>query len=84
MAMRSKNAHYHFDTIHTRHWHQLAMKNGGPVVWGAMVALVEQVGPALTAVEARLPKDFHARSWEAISKGMRAEAERFLAGVDGL
>jgi serine/threonine-protein kinase HipA len=84
MAMRSKNVHYRFDTIHTRHWHQLALKNGGPEVWGAMVGLVEQVGPALAAVEAHLPKDFHGRSWDAISKGMMAEAERFLAGVEGL
>jgi serine/threonine-protein kinase HipA len=84
MAMRSKNVHYRFDTIHTRHWHQLAMKNGGPAVWDAMVGLVEQVGPALAAVEASLPKDFHGRSWDAISKGMMAEAERFLAGAEGL
>ena len=81
MAMRSKNVPYRFDTIHTRHWHQLAMKNGGPVVWDAMVGLALQVGPALAAVEARLPKDFHGRSWDAISMGMTGEAERFLAGV---
>jgi serine/threonine-protein kinase HipA len=84
MAMRSKNVHYRFDTIHTRHWHQLAMKNGGPAVWDAMVGLVEQVGPALAAVGTRLPKGFHGRSWDAISKGMMAEAERFLAGAEGL
>jgi serine/threonine-protein kinase HipA len=84
MAMRSKNVQYRFDTIQARHWHQLAMKNGGPEVWGAMVGLVEQVGPALAAVEARLPKDFHGRSWDAISNGMASEAERFLDGVDGL
>ena len=84
MAMRSKNAHYRFDTIHTRHWHQLAMKNGGPRVWDAMLGLVDQVGTALAAVETRLPEDFHGRSWDAISKGMNAEADRFLAGVEGL
>ncbi len=84
MALRSKNTHYAFDTIHTRHWHQLAMKNGGPAVWDAMQALVEQVGPALAAVERRLPKGFHARSWEAISKGMKGEADRFRAGLAGL
>jgi serine/threonine-protein kinase HipA len=49
-----------------------------------MVGLVEQVGSALAAVEANLPKDFPSTSWDAISKGMRAEAERFLAGVEGL
>jgi serine/threonine-protein kinase HipA len=84
MAMRSKNAHYAFDTIHTRHWHQLAMKNGGRVVWDAMLGLIEQVGPALAAVERRLPKGFHGRSWEAISKGMKGEANRFRAGLEGL
>jgi hypothetical protein len=45
MAMRSKDVHCAFDTIHTRHWRQLAMKNGGPVVWDAMQGLVEQAGP---------------------------------------
>ena len=80
MAMRSKNVHHRFDSIQTRHWHQLAMKNGGLAVWGAMVGLVEKVGPSLAAVEARLPKFFHGRLWAAISKGMMAESERFLGG----
>lgn len=38
----------------------------------------------MAVVEKRLPKDFHGRSWDAISKGMTAQAERFLAGVAGL
>lgn len=84
MAMRSKNAHYALDTIQTRHWHQLAIKHGGPAVWDAMLGLVEQVEPALGAVEQRLPKNFHARSWEAISKGMKGEADRFRSGLAGL
>lgn len=47
MAMRSKDGHYHFNTNQTRHWYQLARNSGGPVVWDAMVGLVERVGPAL-------------------------------------
>ena len=81
MALRSKNAHYALDTIQTRHWHQLAMKHGGLPVWDAMLGLIEQVEPALAAVEKRLPKNFHARSWEAISKGMMGEADRFRSGL---
>ena len=48
-----------------------------------MVGLALQVGPALAAVEARLPTGFHGRSWGLISSGMKAEAKRLLAGVDG-
>ncbi len=84
IAIRSRNVHYRLDTIHARHWHQLAMKNGGPAVWGAMVGLVGQVGHALAAVEARLPDGFPGRTWEAISNGMKAEADRFLIGAEGL
>jgi serine/threonine-protein kinase HipA len=83
MAMRSKNAHCALDSIHTRHWHQPAMKNGGPEVWDAMRGLVEQVEPALAAVEKRLPGNVHGKSWEAISKGMKREADRFRSGLAG-
>lgn len=81
MAMRAKNAHYKLETIQPRHWHQLAMKHGGPTVWEAMQALVERVETALSAVEKRLPKGFPGSTWEAISTGMRAEARRFREGA---
>ena len=81
MAMRAKNAHHKLDTIQPRHWHQLAMKHGGPAVWDAMQALIERVDPALAAVESKLPASFSARTWEAISKGMRVEAKRFVKGA---
>jgi serine/threonine-protein kinase HipA len=81
MAIRSRNAHYVFHTIQARHWHGLAMKNGGIDVWNAMLEMVASVDVALGEVEALLPADFPAWTWEAISQGMRSEAERFLAGV---
>lgn len=81
MALRAKNAHYRLETIQSRHWHQLAMKHGGPAVWDAMQALVERVEPALAAVEGKLPGGFPGRTWEAISRGMRTEAKRFAAGA---
>lgn len=79
MALRSKNTHYEIHTIRARHWHDLAMKNGGPEVWEAMQGLVDRVAPALDAVEAQLPQGFPERIWEPISKGMRGQAEKFLA-----
>lgn len=81
MALRSKNAHYRFHTIHARHWHAQAMKNGGAAVWEAMLRLVERVEPALAAVEALLPGDFPPRIWEAIARGMRSQVARFRMGL---
>ena len=31
-----------------------------------------------------LPPGFPARTWQTISQGMRGEAKRFLAGLDGI
>ena len=84
MAIRSRNAHYHFHTIQARHWKQLATKNGGQAVWEDMVALVESVDEALAEVEGELPKDFPGETREAISTGMRGEAKRFLIEVEML
>lgn len=84
MALRSKNTHYAIHTVLARHWHDLAMKNGGPRVWDAMRGLVERVAPALDAIEARLPRDFSERIREPILEGMRSQAETFLSEAAGL
>lgn len=81
MAVRSKNAHYVLHTIQARHWHQLAIKNGGIAAWDAMLEMAESVDEALGEVEALLPADFPPRTWEAVSQGMRSETKRFLSGV---
>ncbi len=81
MAIRSKNAHYRFRDMHTRHWHQLAMKNGGPLVWSAMVMLVLSVDEVLAKVAPQLPINFQEHTWTSIAEGMRAEAKRFLSGI---
>ena len=74
MAVRAKNAHYTFHSIRARHWHALAMKNGGPPVWQAMLGMIGQVEGALAAVESRLPRSFPSRTWDAIQTGMRSQA----------
>lgn len=79
MAIHSKNTHYHLHTIQTRHWHDLAMKNGGPDVWQAMLELIGTLEPALSEVEAHLPKDFPDRIWTPIAQGMRSQAKKFLS-----
>jgi serine/threonine-protein kinase HipA len=79
MALRSKNAHYDIEGIRARHWHHLAMRNGGPAVWEAMQGLVDQVDAALGAVEAQLPATFPDRIWSPIADGMRSQAKEFQA-----
>jgi len=79
MALRSKNVHYDIYGIRARHWHNLAMKNGGPTVWEAMLGLVDQVEVALVAVETQLPENFPDRIWTPIAYGMRRQAMKFQA-----
>jgi serine/threonine-protein kinase HipA len=80
MALLSKHVHWHFHDILPRHWHALAMKVGGPLVWEVMVRLMQRVAPALDQVGRTLPQDFPARTWDAISRGMRSQAALFLGG----
>jgi serine/threonine-protein kinase HipA len=81
MAVRPKNAHYAFDEIQTRHWHQLAMANGGADIWVAMQELVERVPGTLDTVQARLPRGFNEQLWNAISQAVTAQVDRFGQGL---
>jgi serine/threonine-protein kinase HipA len=81
MALRAKNAHYALHTIQARHWHGLAMKNGGQAVWEAMNAMVGEVEPAIARVEARLPVSFPGKIWTRIVKGMRTQVRQFESGL---
>lgn len=78
MALRSKNAHYKFGEIETRHWHQLAQVTGEDG-WGHMVGMVESAGPALERVEAKLPDGFPGPVWDSVRAGVRRHARKFLA-----
>jgi serine/threonine-protein kinase HipA len=78
MALRSKNVHKHFYTIHARHWHGLAMEYGGEASWNAMLELARDVKRALAATAMQLPGGFPKRTWMAISNGMKAAAGKFL------
>jgi len=84
MALRARNAHYTFHSIHARHWHALAMKNGGPPTWQAMLALVGQTEGALADVESRLPRSFPGRTWHTIQAGVRSQVRAFSVGMSEL
>ena len=84
MALRSKNTHYDLCSVRARHWHNSAMKNGGPVVWDAMLNLVAQVEAALEAVETKLPEAFPVRIWTPIADGMRSQAKQFRSEASAI
>ncbi len=81
MALRSKNVHYRLMEMQTRHWQALAQSSGVQNAWGHLEALVEKLDDALSAVEAKLPASFPDAVWSKISKGMRAQAKLFRAGL---
>ncbi len=84
MAVRARSAHYAFHAIRARHWHALAMKNGGPAVWQAMLDMIGQVQGALAKVESALPRSFPGRTWETIQAGMRSQVRAFTVGLSEL
>jgi len=77
-----KNTHYHLHEIHTRHWQALALQSGVPGAFDHMVAQVLLVPQALDEARALLPAGFPMPVFDAISRGMRAQAERFMDGLD--
>lgn len=81
MALRGKNAHYHLHEIKTRHWQALALQSGVPDAFDHMVGLVLQVPLALQEAQAQLPAGFPVQVFNAISRGMLAQAEGFVAGL---
>jgi serine/threonine-protein kinase HipA len=82
MVIRGKNPHKLFHTIKARHWRELAFKNGGEVIWHAMIDLLTRVPYALTKVKDQLPQDFPERTWMRIADGMQTEARRFIDEIE--
>lgn len=78
MALHGKNTHYHLHEIRTRHFEALALQSGVPGAFGRMVGLVLQVPQALDEAQATLPAGFPQRVFNAIRRGMLAQAERFV------
>lgn len=81
MAIRSRNVHYHFARIQTRHWKGLAERSGVDGAWAAMRALVEQVEPAIASVQGLLPPGFPERTAAAIFEGLRRQRRAWDAGL---
>lgn len=81
MAIHSKNVHYKFSEINTRHWKQLAYKSGVTDAWNAMLDMVEKVETAIEATATRLPDNFPAGTTAAIFSGMKRQVKAFRKGL---
>lgn len=79
MALRGQRPHYLLREIQPRHFERLAVSRGDPGAWPAMQALVQSVPAAFEQVATRLPAGFSDNVWNAISKGLLHQRERFLS-----
>lgn len=80
MAVRASNAHYHLAEIQTRHWFALDERyNTG--LSDALAEWVGQVPQAIEQVQALLPAGFPEPVWTAVTTQLRAQAQRFLRGL---
>lgn len=79
MALRGKNVHYNLGEIHVRHWQALAAQTGVPDAFDRMVALVMMAPDAFDRVEELLPERFPKSLFNAIRRGVVAQANRFVA-----
>jgi serine/threonine-protein kinase HipA len=79
MALRGRRPHYLLREIQPRHFERLAASLGDPGAWPAMQTLVQTVPAALERVAKLLPAGFPTDVWDAISKGLLQQRERFLA-----
>jgi serine/threonine-protein kinase HipA len=78
MAVPSKHQHARLHDLHARHWSTLAQRCGVDGVWDAMVAMANDVEPALKRVQTALPSQFPPPVWAAVQRGALHHAGRFL------
>jgi serine/threonine-protein kinase HipA len=84
MALRGKSAHYRLNSIHARHWRDLAHSAGIEGLWERMIETVERAAGVFKSLEKRLPSEFPESVYAAIAKGIGRHAADFLQGVKDL
>lgn len=83
MAVTGRSRHYKLHEIQARHWHDLAMREGGADLWRRMQQLVESAPEALERLVTHLPRDFPEAVMASIRAGVKGQSVRFLVGVAG-
>ena len=78
MAVRDKNAHYHWSSIYRRHWEVVAARNGLGRDFPTMIAeLIDRTPEVINTVSAELPADFPSSVAEPILDGLTQASKRF-------
>jgi len=70
MAISGKNRHYGIVEIQGCHWHELALRVGGPTLWSRMLLIVEAVNAVIDRIVEDLPSDFPAKVSTKIAEGV--------------
>lgn len=81
MSVRGRTRHYRLREIQARHWRGLAARAGAPELWERMQELVATADSKINAVRRRLPVHFPERVIDTIERGVRQQAEIFLASA---
>ncbi len=80
MAVRGRNAHYTWDSIHRRHWLELARRHGlGRSSHMLIAELIESLPHVTDVVGAEIPSGFPEQIAELIFDGMRRAAARLTS-----
>lgn len=79
IALRGKNAHYRLNSIHTRHWRDLAAFVGLDGLWEGMISHVERASEVIKEIEGQLPADFPPQVYDSVRKGIMRHVKVFLS-----
>lgn len=77
MSVRGKSRHYELSAIMRRHFNATAARCGwGPDLEAVIAELLQQIEPAMAAVEREIPTDFPRDVAQAIFDGVRTQAQK--------
>ena len=80
MAVESKNRHYLWQTIQPRHWEETARRCGMGAAYPRLRdELIEQTGPAISAVTEVIPKEFPSAVADSILESLRITRDTLAA-----
>jgi serine/threonine-protein kinase HipA len=81
MSAPGRIRHYRLREIQPRHWRALASRAGAPQLWNRMQELAATAAVKVASIRGRLPVQFPDRVIDTIERGVRQQAEAFMAAT---